>query len=220
MRYTVLVATAMLATSVAHAQGSFEGVVTYQITTKNGTPMTLDYFAKGGKVRMQPHDTSSMGGMFGGMIIDMDAKTRTMIMPTRKMYMTRPIVDATISQHMDSSMRNTKLTKVGSEVVAGVPCDVYKSNAPGRQDSGTVCIAHGMGNFAMFGMGTPLGEMEQRIQGLSAAASGGLFPLKWTGTNDSMVATKVERKSLDAALFVPPAGYTQMQMPAGMRSKP
>jgi hypothetical protein len=31
-----------------------------------------------------------------------------------------------------------------------------------------------------------------------------------------MIATKVEKKSLDASLFSVPAGYTQMQMPAGM----
>jgi len=32
-----------------------------------------------------------------------------------------------------------------------------------------------------------------------------------------MLALKVERKSIDASLFAPPAGYTQMQMPAGMQ---
>lgn len=208
---------AMLASSLARAQGSFEGVVTYQITSKNGKAMTLDYYAKGGKVRMQPHDsTATVGGMFGGMIIDTDNKTRTMIVPSRQMYVTAPI-DENMSQRMDSSMRNTKIVKVGSEVVAGVPCDDYKTQDPKTQDSGTVCIAHGMGNFAMFGMGSPLARLEQHVDGLSAAAAGGLFPLKWTGTNDSMVATSVQRKTLDPALFQPPPGYTQMQMPAGAR---
>jgi hypothetical protein len=205
----------MLATAVAHAQGSFEGVVTYQITTKNGTPMTIDYYAKGNKARWQPHDSSStMGGMFGAMIVDNDAKTRTMVIPSRQMYVTSPITDK-MSAHMDSSTRNTKLVKVGSETVAGVACDDYTvTDAAGK--TGTVCIAHGMGNFALMGMGSPLSQFEQRVRGLSDAASGGFFPLKWTGDNDNLIATSVQRKSVDASLFAPPAGYAQMQMPAGM----
>jgi len=68
----------------------------------------------------------------------------------------------------------------------------------------------------VIGMGGPFGRLEQQVQGLSAAAAGGFFPLKWTGTHDSWVATKIERKTLDPSLFAPPPGYTQMQMPAGM----
>jgi hypothetical protein len=215
MRCTVLVVVAVLTTNLAHAQGSFEGVVTYQITGKNGTPMTFDYYAKGNKARWQPHDSSSTGGAFGAMIIDKDAKTRTVVIPSRQMYLTSPLTDK-MSAHMDSSTRNSKLVKVGSETVAGIPCDDYTVTDATTQKTGTVCIAHGMGDFALMGMGSPLARFEQRVQGLSDAAAGGFFPLKFTGDNDNLIATSVQRKSVDAALFAPPAGYAQMQMPAGM----
>jgi hypothetical protein len=150
------------------------------------------------------------------MIVDNDTKTRTMVIPSRQMYVTSPITDK-MSARLDSSTRNTKLVKVGSETVAGVACDDYAITDATTQKSGTVCIAHGMGNFALMGMGSPLSQFEQRVRGLSDAASGGFFPLKWTGDNDGLIATSVQRKSVDASLFAPPAGYAQMQMPAGGR---
>jgi len=219
MRCIMLVTAAVLTATVAQAQGSFEGVVTYQFASQNGKTMTWDYYSKGGKVLLQSKDTAGMGGMFGGMILDVNAKTRTMIVPSRKIYVTSPIKE-TVSQHMDSSMRNTKLTKVGSETVAGVSCDDYANTDPSAQEPDTVCIAHGMGNIALFGVGTPIARYEQEVQGFAAAASGGFFPLKMSGPRNTMVATKIERKTLDASLFVPPAGYTQMQMPAGMQQRP
>jgi hypothetical protein len=216
MRCTILVTAAVLTTSVAHAQGTFEGIVTYQNTATSG-PKAFDYYAKGGKVRLQPHDTSASAGMGGGMmmIIDSDTRMRTIIMSARKMYVTTPL-DDNVAQRMDSSMRNAKFTKAGSEIVAGVPCDDYTVTDPNADKGGTVCVAHGMGNFAVIGMGSPFGRLEQEVQGLSAAAAGGFFPLKWTGAHDSWVATKIDRKTLDASLFAAPPGYTQMQMPAGM----
>jgi Domain of unknown function (DUF4412) len=219
MRWTVLVATAALATTVAEAQGSFEGVVTYQMTTTNGKAMTFDYVSKGNKAMMQPHDSASSPMGFGAIIIDQDAKTRTMVMPARKVYVTMPIND-NVAMHMDST-RTAKVVKVGSETVAGVACDDYTTSGSTGSDSGTVCIAHGMGNFALFGLGATgfMTQLEQRVQGLSSAASGGFFPLKWTGANNSMVALKVEQKRVDAAMFAPPAGYTQMQIPAGAASR-
>jgi len=146
MRCTIFVTAAVLTTSVAHAQGSFEGVVTYQSAATSG-PKAFDYDAKGGKARIQPHDTSASVGMAGViMIIDSDNKTRTIIIPARKMYVTTPIED--MAQHMDSSMRNAKFTKAGSEVVTGVHCDDYTVADPNADKGGTVCVAHGMGNFA------------------------------------------------------------------------
>jgi Domain of unknown function (DUF4412) len=212
MRWIGLVVMAVLMASVAQAQTKFEGVVNYQVTTKSGRPMVFDYYAKGSKARIEPHDSS---GMVGAVIIDQDAKTQTIIMPTRRMYIVGPI-DQNITPRMDSSMRNTKLVKAGSETIAGVPCDDYTVTNTSTQTSGTACIAHGMGDFAMASMGG-FARMAQQVQGLSSAAAGGMFPLKWTGDGDSMIATNVTRKTVDASLFVPPAGYTQMQMPAGMQ---
>jgi hypothetical protein len=210
----------LLATVVLMSQGTFEGTVTYQVTGNNGRTMTFDYVAKGNKVLLQPRDSAP--GAMGAMIVDLDAKTRTVVVPARKMYMTMPITDDNAAaMRMDSTMKNARVVKIGSETVAGVPCDDYTTVGAANGDSGTVCIAHGMGNWVMMGMGAnPLAMMEQRIQGLSAAASGGFFPIKWSGANgDHMVAVKIEQKHVDPATFAPPAGYTTMQMPPGAASR-
>jgi hypothetical protein len=218
-RWTTLALAAVVATPVvAGAQGFFEGIVTYQVSGRTGRTTTFDYYVKGNKAMFQSRDSGMT--LFGSMIIDQDTKTRTMVVPSRKMYMTSPITDK-MSARMDSSMHNAKLVKTGSETVAGVPCDDYTTVGGTANDSGTVCIAHGMGNFALMGMGSGgmMAEMAKHVQGFSDASSGGFFPLKWTSQRDSMVATKVEKKSLDPSLFQPPAGYTQMQLPAGAASR-
>jgi hypothetical protein len=213
---------AMLAVaSTAGAQGSFEGVVTYQ-SENSGKPMMWTYMAKGHKVRLASDDPSAMGG---GMIIDGDAHTMTMVVPQQKMYMTQTInTDKTTN---DTAGRGWKITKTGSEVIAGIPCDDYTAVSPKGENEGPMCIAHGMGDFMSGGgnMGMGMGRsawggMAARVPGLSQAMSGGFFPLKMTKNGKTeMIATKVERKSVDASQFAPPTDYKEMKMPM-MPQKP
>lgn len=202
----------LIVASTAGAQ-SFQGVVTYQLG-KQGE--TMVYTGSGGsKVRVDVSDPQHMPGG-GSMIWDTGANTMMMVMPTQKMYMT---------MNMGQMMANVpdtargKMTKVGSEVIAGVPCDDYKGTSNSGGEETTVCIAHGMGNFLWFGGNNPMmARMQSRVSGLSSAVAGGGFPLKVVksdGTTE-MLATKVEKRSVDPSLFAPPAGFTQMQLPAGM----
>jgi Domain of unknown function (DUF4412) len=198
--------------STAGAQGSFQGVVTYQIGKQNET---MVYTGSGGsKVRIDVNDPRMQGG--AAMIWDTGTNTMMMVMPSQKMYMT---------MSMDKMMANVpdtargKFTKVGSEVIAGVPCDDYKGTSSNGGDEVTACIAHGMGNFLWFGGNNPMMQrMQSRVSGLGSAVAGGGFPLKVVksdGTTE-MLATKVDRHPVDPSLFSPPAGFTQMQIPAGM----
>lgn len=212
MRRVAMIASFVLA-STAGAQGSFEGTVTYQM----GTPTsgeTMQYSAKDGKVRM---DMASAHMPAGGMaaIFDMSGMTITMLMNQRRMYTTMPIPQNT---SVPDSARG-KFVKIGSEVVAGVPCDDYQGQDSKGQKEMTFCLAHGMGTFAQYNMNNPMMRAwATHVQGISGALSNGGFPLKIVKSNGEteMLATKVEKKSLDASMFSVPAGYTQMQMPAGM----
>jgi Domain of unknown function (DUF4412) len=200
----------LVVASTAGAQ-SFEGTVTYQSGKNNET---WQYSAKGGKIRIDVNDPHSPGG---AMIWDSDTHTTMMVMPAQKMYMTMNW-DKAMAAVPDTG--RGKVTKVGSEVVAGIPCDDYQGTDSHGVKQGTYCIAHGMGNFIWFGGNNPMMKrMEARISGLSDATAGGGFPLKAVDASGEtrMLAVKVEKKSLDASLFAPPAGYTQMQMPAGMQ---
>ena len=202
----------LVVATTAGAQGSFQGVVTYQMGKQNGT---MVYSGSGGsKARIDLNDPQMPGG--AAMIWDTGANTMMMIVPARKMYMTTNL-DKIASSVPDTT--RGKLTKVGSEVIAGVPCDDYKGTDNAGQDATTVCIAHGMGNFLWFGGNNPLmARMNARVSGMSSAVAGGGFPLKVVksdGTTE-MLATKVERHPVDPSLFSPPAGFTAMQLPAGM----
>ena len=212
MRRLAMIASFVLA-STAGAQGTFEGTVTYQMGTSTSGE-TMQYSAKGGKVRM---DMASGRTPTGGMaaIIDVTGMTMTVVMSQQHMYMTMPIPQNT---NVPDTARG-KFVKTGSEVVAGVPCDDYQGQDSKGQKEMTFCLAHGMGTFAQYNMNNPMMRAwAAHVQGISGALSNGGFPLKVVKSNGetTMLATKVERKPLDASLFSVPAGYTQMQMPAGM----
>jgi len=208
---------AMMSLVVATTAGaqSFQGVVTYQMGKQNET---MIYTGSGGsKVRIDMNDPHMPAG--GASIIwDTGANSMMMVMNAQKMYMTMDMGKMMANTGADTA--RGKLTKVGSEVVAGVPCDDYKGTSNSGTPETTVCIAHGMGNFLWFGGNNPMmARMNSRVSGLSSAVAGGGFPLKIMkadGTVD-MIATKVDKHSVDPSLFAPPAGFTQMQMPAGMQ---
>jgi hypothetical protein len=211
----------LVVATAASAQGTFEGVVTYQMGAQQNS--TFEYMAKGTKVRF---NMNAMGGgnnsgaammAGGGVILDASAQTMTMVVPQAKMYMTQPIPQ---NNAIDTAGRGSKVTKVGSEVIAGIPCDDYKATDAQGKSQGMFCVAHGMGNFmwAAQGHASALSDMAARVSGMSGAISGGFFPLKYVKEDGTtvMVATKVEKKSVDDSYFTIPADYHQMQMPAGM----
>ncbi len=205
----VALALGFVLASTAGAQ-QFEGIVTYSM---GASGQGFQYMSKGNKVRFQSDDPRMAGA---GMIIDGGAQTMTIMMPQQKMAMTRPIPPFNKAT-MDTV--HGKATKVGSETVAGVPCDDYEGTDSKGQKTGTICLARGMGTWMMAVQMNPMMQsMKQRISGFSDAIAGGAFPLKFTksdGTVD-MIATKVEKKPMDDGLFTVPADYKTMQMPGGM----
>jgi len=199
----------LVVASTASAQ--FEGVVTYQMGKAGETWV---YSAKGNKVRMDISTPSAPSGVAA--ILDMGAMTTTILMSTQHAYMTMPIPQ---NANVPDSVHG-KFTKTGSEVIAGVPCDDYVGTDAKGEKQGTFCIAHGMGSFMQFNSNNPMmRQYQSRVSGLSGALAGGGFPLKIVRSNGEtqMLATKIDRKSLDASLFSVPAGYTAIQMPAGMQ---
>jgi len=209
-----------IAAPVLVAQGSFEGVVIYQSGDQD-KPQTMTYSEKGDKVRMDMGDRSATGQPMTG-LYDMSTSTMTMIMPQMKGYMTMNLGDtrAKMQQKMDSTMQTQKVTKVGSETIAGVPCDDYQATDTKTGKQSFVCVAHGMGNWFMLGGAGGRGAL-----GPSPLSGGpfadmfkdGFFPLKMGEIENGkprvqMVATSVERKTLDPSLFVVPPDYKQINM--------
>lgn len=204
------------------AAAQFEGSVSYTMGEKQ-TPMTQTY--KGGLVRT---DFSGARGS-GAMIMDMNARTMKMVMPERKMYMSMDLNDK--MEGMDHGPRKPpKITDTGkTETVAGRECNVYRfAKEEGKPDTMEMCVAKGMG-FFMAGR-SPMGRGQGDDADMSAVSANpelmkmykdGFFPLrisKIDGANlkTTMIATKIEAKSVDPSVFQVPADYTEMKMPAGM----
>ncbi len=214
--WTVVPALLLLAPSPARAQG-FEGAITFRMQGERG--MEMVQLIKGDKVRME------MGGrgQEGIMIMDAGAQNMMMIMPSEKMYM---VMDMRGGPGRPEGQGETpKITKLGtSETIAGRTCENY---LVGDKQDMEVCAAKGMGFYMSGGGGPGMGRNPMgRVPNFRDAAimrefQDGFFPLRITrvagGKREVMLeATRIEPKTLDAALFQAPAGYQQMTMPAGM----
>jgi len=202
-----------LGAAPALAQG-FEGVVTMKLNAERG-PTEVTQQVKGDKVRMDMRGE----GPGGVMLLDAEAQTMTMIMPSEKMYMVMDMKG--MADQGAQRAEASKVTKLGtSATIAGRPCDNY---LVGEKQDVEVCAAKGLGFFMMGGgPGARRGAMG-RMAGLRNEAilkefKDGFYPLRITevsGGNRKVIleVTKIEPKTLDASLFQVPAGYQQMSMP-------
>ncbi len=213
----LVLGSALLAGPVA-AQG-FEGVVAYKMTGNGGKNSEMAMSIKGNHVRT---DMSAEGRNMA-MLLDGQAMTMTMLMAEQKMYMT---MDMNAARARAQGMKPgdhapPKITALGtSETIAGRSCDNYLVET--ERSKIEFCNSKGLGNFmsAQSPMGrggaSPLSDLDN--EAYRAYFKDGFFPLRVStydgGTKKVMMeATRVEPKSLDAALFAIPAGYTEMKMP-------
>jgi hypothetical protein len=211
------------------AQGSFEGVVHYDMTGPNGQTVQPVYYVKGAKTRM----VMSAGGQEMVMLMDNDAGKWMALMPQQKMYMTMDL--GAMAERMPKSdtpgaTPEFTLEATGkTETIAGISCDDYHLNVAEKGTEADLCVAKGMGYF--MGMSAPsrggmMGRMGDAMSGnmpsgwqqYARALEGGAFLLrmemrKGGKTQMSMVATDVEKKPLDDDLFAPPSDYREMKMP-------
>ena len=188
------------------AQAKFEGTITAKMTAAAGSA-DVTYFVKGDQFRMD------LAGRGGGMYIlhDQAKSSSYMVMPAQRMYMEMP-ASATAEQAEKKS--DVKMTG-RKETVAGIECEHALITSDDIQYD--ACIAHGLGMFPM--MNNPMGrgrgaEPPPAWQKLGRDA----FPLKVqrAGGDVSFEVTKIERKPLDASLFVVPDGFQTM----GARGRP
>lgn len=193
---------AVVGQGVASAgQGSFEGIVTYQLTDTAGKVDTLIYQAKGSQIRL---DMSGQG---------MDAAKPSVIYDEHSRTVTAMIVQARlyVATSIDSVGKPTggkpAVKATGTrETVAGVPCDDYQVTRDSRNE--TICAAHGMGNFLLPAAGAGMGFESMTLPN-------GFFPLKVSEIEAGkprvvMVAMTVARKTVDPSIFVVPADYKRL----------
>jgi len=170
------------------------------------------------------------------MIMDGAAGTMTILMPPQKQYMVMDMkkMGQGLGGLLGKGSKDAgsgatpgsipKITATGrKETIAGHECEYYVMGDKGEME---VCSAKGLGMF-MMGQ-SPMGGAMSSMASLAALATGsdaaklfadGFFPLKVVNTEHGkkevvMEATRVEKKPLDASLFVPPPDYKEMKMPS------
>ena len=194
----------------ADAQNAFEGVVTFQVNTGSGGEQTMQYSVKGNKVRM---DISAQGmQMFT--LFDGSSKMIDVVIPTQRMYMEHSVADA---QHMtDSALANTKIDWTGQkETIAGYECE-HANITDDEGKTTDVCLAKGLGTFVQMGSGMGGRGRGGDMGGGWEGHLGQAFPLKVQrdGTVE-MLATNIQKKSIDDSIFSIPDGFQKMTMPGG-----
>jgi hypothetical protein len=191
------------------AQG-FEGTVTMNITSDNGNAHAMTFMLKGGKTRFEP------GGGQVSVIIDPAAQRMVVIVNAQKMYMESSFADA--AAKVDAAGNGPTIVKTGKfETVAGYKCeDVTATDDDGK--SVTICMSSELGGFRMPAASNPMAPQQE--SGWLAQLGARNFPLRVKKDGKTvMEVTAIEKKSLDAGLFVPPEGYQSFAMPP-MRKKP
>jgi Domain of unknown function (DUF4412) len=193
----------VLAASFALAQTEFSAeIVDLQ---KPDTPVTAKiYFAKD-KMRIESQAASTHGG--GAIIVNYANQTAIVLMSQQHMYMEMPAQNQTqrlgyaffeaddvenACTYWQKSPHNQggSCHKVGSESVAGRSTVKFETT-------------NANGDVSHFWLDAKL-----------------RFPVKWEGKGSSGELRNIQDGTQPASLFEAPAGFTKMQMPAGMMQMP
>ena len=199
--------TAIAATS-ALAQ-AFEGVVQMQVKGERGTN-DITYMIKDDVVRMEFE-----GGRRGPMIMlrnNKEDKTY-MLMSEMKSYMELTMPEA--PKDKEGAPAKPQVTKTGkTEKILGYDCDQFMVKNDDKETE--IWAAKGIGKFMR--MNGPRQQNVYRWEDESEFKD--YFPLRVVtrggeeGQESSMEVKKIEKKSLDAALFKIPEDFKKMEMPA------
>jgi len=200
----------------------FEGTLTFVARGADGDK-TITEWVKGTETR---YDFASAGSATaqGTMIIDGAAKTRTVIMPARKAYMTAPYDPASRNPGAGEKS-DVKWTRTGkTETVAGVKCQVLHGigTENGKPKEADLCVAKGFGFGSGSTGGGPFGEALTEYANLTLAPGEGIVKMASIEDGKSKVQlelTRVDRRKLAGTDFQPPAGFTKMERP-GAASQP
>lgn len=193
---------------------TFEGAISMNMSGQNGRSTPITYLIKGEKARME------MGGaMQAAMIYDVPGGKMLMVMTQQRMYMEMDLNGAMAGARGQMEGKKPTITRTGRmETIAGYSCEhVTSTDESGKTVD--ICLSKDLkAQFRMPGSGNPMAGRGAPPPSWAQDLTG--FALKvQEGDKVMLEVTKVEPKSLDAALFAPPEGFTKMDM-GGMFKRP
>lgn len=226
----VLVLLAALAAPGALCAAVFEGKVTMKLVGPKGTPQQMNFSVKEGLTRID----MTAQGMTPAIIMDQAKQQMVILMTEQKMFMIQPMPkppETPAAGGPDQAVGTAPTVQATgvTEKILGYDCTKYVSTD--KNATTEVWVTDQLGTFMGFGPGGggPMGRRggpggqawEQQFRGK------GMFPLRVITTKDGkeafrMEATSVEKQTLDASVFEPPADYRDIgsmmkgMMPGGM----
>jgi hypothetical protein len=187
------------------AQSPFEGVISMRLTGSGqaaGTTQDAEYFAsRSGKARVS---LSTPMGKASIIMAPADGKMY-MLMDQMSQYIEMELEDLTAP---DANADAPKITRTGKkEMIAGWECEHM------TVDQLDVCAAKGLGAYLNVGGNLMMRGGMQPWQ--SAVLKENIFPLKVTLPDGKvqMEVTKIEKKSVEPAMFQVPSNYTKVTLP-------
>jgi hypothetical protein len=209
----------ILLVPAALSAASFEGKVSFKMSSGRGEPQQITYNIKGDKVRMEMPGQKTMGGM----IMDTTKREMIMIMDEQKTYMVMAVPDLAVDA-IEKRGEEVTLEKTGeTEKILGYTATKYISTHEGTKTD--LWLAEGLGTFMGFNNNNPMGGRRKSApQAWERALAGKeLFPLRVAGRDKSgkesfrMEVTAIDKTSLPDSLFAPPAGYQKFDMGGMMK---
>lgn len=212
---TVIPTAGLLCLAVTAARaGAFEGKVQYAFAEGRQTGQ-MKYCVKQPRLRMEVAMPGKGAEGSGVMIMDTQASTVTILMPTEKMYMVMDLAKTKGAVPNDPK-DESKIVKTGlTEEICGYKCDEYLLETPTEKTR--LWLTEALGSFMV--VQSPMDHRPPRSWE-KALEGKNFFPLKVivqtvAGKETySMTATQVEKKSLPESDFQPPADYMKFDMPA------
>lgn len=196
MRHTTLALLLLVAPAVAQERPPImptrDVSVTYRVGSE-GQPgeMKMSWLTAQRLMRMD------MPGGQGFIVVNAQAGTGFMVMPSMRMIMDMPPGSAEVT-NMARASQNARFTREGGDRVANTACTIWRMED--RGDVARICVT-GDGVVLRASSGSGPGGGPGGGQGAGMPGRG------------AMEATLVEYGAQDAARFARPPGYQSMQMP-------
>ena len=217
MRMVMLgLAGGILLTAVAAvvSASDFEGLMLLN-ETSDGATMQQQWFLKGDKLRFEE---TGLDADKGALIFDAKKKIMYSLQHDERMYVEIPTGET--SQVPPERSEDVVIVKTGKrDQAAGYSCDIYHTKDKSDGSTGELCIARGIGNAAMLGMMSAQAGGASLLPGwMRELFKDGGFPIKGVdrdakGNEEARwEVIKIEKKSLDDRLFLPPADYKKQDM--------
>jgi hypothetical protein len=191
------------------AQSSFEGKIKL-LVSEEGSKNTIEYMAKGDKIRLEIADADEVGTM----IFDAKNKSMMIIMPAQKMYM-EMVFDLTgADSYFEDDSPSGKITRTGEKkIIKGYECEKWIAEDEGYRTESW--LTDKLGGFMFFGNPMEAAGSDWK----SKLSTPNLFPMLVNVYESGKLVNSIEvidikQQKLDNSLFSAPSGYQKFDMPS------